>query len=203
MGLFDNLFNKKENNQKIESNPPNSEKMPSDFLEQKIKNIQNELDNAVDRLKRHSSLISAKEVSLFTSKYINKMINKYGLAEVQKAVDIDNNPYNPITNYITSLFEISILEQAFRQNLASSDKTVHYERMWALSWAINVSIANDLKYAGIKRIPTIKMGQTAIYYSIDLVEQLVKRVDHLTSQFDGAMPNEVQGLINNLIKTKL
>jgi len=75
--------------------------------------------------------------------------------------------------------------------------------MWALSWAINVSIANDLKYAGIKRIPTIKMGQTAIYYSIDLVEQLVKRVDHLTSQFDGAMPNEVQGLINNLIKTKL
>ena len=167
------------------------------------------LSNQIDLLgfppeiKQHSSQFSLTSLNSFVSKYIDTMISKYGIRNVQSAIDSDSNPHNPVINYITCIMELGMLHELYHQSFASAKSTILNQRMEFLAWAINISVANHLKEKRIERIPSLGNGQINIYYSWDNMEIIIQRIMPIASQIDGAMPHEIQAFIDNLIYEKL
>lgn len=154
-------------------------------------------------ISRHRSSFSISKLNTFTNKYIGKLINNKGLKNVQKAVDNDSNPYDPTINYLTCIMELGILHELFSQSFASSSQTILNERLELLAWAINISVATELKLRGMRNIPSIANGSINIYYSWDNMEIILQRIMPIARQIDGAVTHEVGAYINNLINTKL
>ena len=128
--------------------------------------IKKQLDllNFPPEISRHRNLLSIEKVNAFTDEYISKMINKHGLSKVQLAIDNDNNPYDPVINYITCIMELGMLHELFHQSYAITNPSSLNERLEYLAWTINISIATDLISKGILRIPSLANGSINIYY---------------------------------------
>jgi hypothetical protein len=154
-------------------------------------------------ISRHQSLFSVNKLNAFTSKYVQKLISNRGLANVQSAIDNDSNPYDPTVNYITCIMELGMLHELFNQSFASTNQTILGQRMEYLAWAINISLATELKLKGIKNIPAIANGSINIYYTWDNMEIIIQRILPIARQIEGAVPHEVESYINNLINSKL
>ncbi len=154
-------------------------------------------------ISRHRSSFSVNKLNAFTSKYIQKLISTSGLTNVQSAIDRDSNPYDPIINYITCIMELGMLHELFNQSFASTNQTTLGQRMEYLAWAINISLATELKLKGIKNIPAIASGSINIYYTWDNMEIIIQRILPIARQIEGAVPHEVGSYINNLINSKL
>jgi hypothetical protein len=99
--------------------------------------------------------------------------------------------------------ELGILHELFNQSFASSNQTILNERLELLAWAINISVATELKLKGIRNIPSIANGNINVYYSWDNMEVIIQRIMPIAKQIDGAVPQEVGAYINNLISSKL
>jgi hypothetical protein len=154
-------------------------------------------------INRHANLFSLDNLKEFTDKYVSKLIHKHGLSNVQAAIDNDNNPYDPVINYITCIAELGMLHELFYQSFASANSTVLNERLEYLAWAINISIANSLKSKGVVNIPSIANGQILIYFSWNNMEIIIQRIWSIANQISGAVPQEVEAYLNNLIQSKL
>ena len=151
---------------------------------------------------RNSKSFSLSQLAEFTEKYVQKLINKYGLNKVQLAIDNDGNPRDPIINYITCLMEISMLHELFKQSFASSNNSVLSDRLEYLAWSVNVCVANNLKDSGVKRIPALS-GNIYIYYTWDNMETIIERIYSIAAQIDGADPKEISSYIDGLIRNNL
>lgn len=154
-------------------------------------------------ISRHRKYLSLEKIQSFADKYVNKLIGKHGLSSVQAAIDSDSSPYDPVINYITCIIELEMLHELLHQSYAINDSEILNERMELLAWAVNIAVATSLKSNGIKRIPELADGRILIYYSWNNMEQIIKRIWPIASQIDGAVPEEVENYINNLISTKL
>ena len=151
----------------------------------------------------HRSLFATNKLNAFTSNYVNKLIINSGLVNVQRAIDNDINPYDPIINYITCIIELGMLNELFNQSFACSDQTVLRQRLELLAWMINISVATELKLKGIKNIPVIANGNINIYYSWDNMEIIIQRILPIARQIEGVNPVQFESYINNLINLKL
>ncbi len=156
-----------------------------------------------DEIRRHSKLLSLEKVNSFTDLYVNKLITKYGSSKIQNAIDSDSDPHDPVINYITCIIELCMLHELLHQSYAIEDSITLSERMEYLAWAVNISVATNLKVKGIQRIPVLENGKIYIYYSWNNMEQIIERIWPIASQMDGAVPHEVEAYINGLIATKL
>lgn len=167
--------------------------------------ISNQIDllGFPSEIKQHSRLFSLEQLNAFTNMYVRTLIVNNGIPTVQAAIDNDSNPHNPVINYITSLMELGMLHELFHQSFASSNLSVLNQRLEYLAWAINISVANNLKDNGIKRIPSLADGQINIYYTWNNMEIIIQRILPIASQIEGAMPNEIKSFIDNLINEKL
>lgn len=154
-------------------------------------------------IKQHASNLSLDKLNAFINKHISSLILKYGLPRVQSSIDSDNNPNSPVIKFITSLMEIGMLHELFHQSFASINSNVLNQRLEYLAWAINISVATNLKENGVMRIPAIANGQINIYYTWDNMEIIIRRIMPIASQIDGAVPDEVNGYIDNLINENL
>jgi hypothetical protein len=154
-------------------------------------------------ISRHRSSFSVVKLDAFTDKYITKLFRNNGLSAIQRAIDSDSNPNDPTINYLTCIMELGILHELFNQSFASSNQTVLNERLELLAWAINISVATELKLKGIRNIPSIANGNINIYYTWDNMEIIIQRIMPIAKQIDGAVPHEVGTYINNLISSKL
>lgn len=152
---------------------------------------------------RHRSSFSVVKLDAFTSKYIAKLFFNNGLSEIQRAIDSDSNPYDTIINYITCILELGILHELYNQSFASDNSSILRQRLELLAWAINISVATELKSKGIMRLPAIAGGSINIYYTWDNMEIIIQRIMPIASQIEGAVPHEVGSYINNLINSKL
>ncbi len=162
-----------------------------------------DLLNFPHEISRHRNLLSIEKVNAFTNRYVSKLITKYSLSKVQSAIDNDSNPYDPVINYITCIMELGMLHELLHQSYAIENQLSLNERLEYLAWAINISVASDLKSKGILRIPSLANGNINIYYSWDNMEQIIKRILPIARQMDGAVHQEVSAYINNLISSKL
>jgi hypothetical protein len=154
-------------------------------------------------ISRHRKYLSFEKIQSFVNKYVNKLIGKYGLSSVQAAIDSDSSPYDPVINYITCIIELGMLHELFHQSYAINDSEILNERMELLAWAVNIAVATSLKSNGIKRIPALADGRILIYYSWNNMEKIINRIWPIASQIDGAVPEEVENYIDNLISTNL
>jgi len=154
-------------------------------------------------ISRHRGSFNISKLNTFTNKYVGKLINNKGLSNVQRSIDNDSNPYDPTINYLTCIMELGILNELFNQSFASSNQTVLNERLELLAWAINISVATELKLKGIRNIPSIANGNINIYYTWDNMEIIIQRILPIARQIEGAIPHEVGSYINNLINSKL
>lgn len=154
-------------------------------------------------IKEHISYFSLEKLDSFVDKYVSNMISNYDIRTVQSAIDSDSNPHNSIINFITCIMELGMLHELYYQSFASANSKILNKRMEFLAWAINISVANHLKEKGIQRIPSLGNGQINVYYSWNNMEIIIQRIMPIASQIDGAMPNEIQAFIDNLIKEKL
>ena len=159
--------------------------------------------NLTLEISRHRGSFSISKLNTFTNKYVEKLINNKGLSNVQRAIEYDSNPYDPTINYLTCIMELGILNELFNQSFASSNQTILNERLELLAWAINISVATELKLKGIRNIPSIANGKINIYYSWNNMEVIIQRIMPIAKQIDGAVPQEVGAYINNLISSKL
>jgi hypothetical protein len=154
-------------------------------------------------ISRHRGSFSITKLNTFTNKFVAKLITNKGLTNVQRAIDNDSNPYDPTINYLTCIMELGILHELFNQSFASSSQTILDERLELLAWAINISVATELKLMGIRNIPSIANGSINIYFTWNNMEIILQRIMPIANQIDGAVPHEVENYINNLISTKL
>lgn len=154
-------------------------------------------------IEQHASKFSLNKLDAFTSKYIVSLIDKYGIKTVQSAIDSDSNPHNSVINYLTCLVELGMLHELYHQSFASTNPKVLNQRMEFIAWATNIAVANNLKDNGVERIPSLGNGQIYIYYSWNNMEIIIRRIMPIVSQLEGAMSNEVQAYIDNLILEKL
>ncbi len=156
-------------------------------------------------IKRHNALFSTEKLIGFINQYISALINKYGIARVQSVIDTDNNPHDPVINYITWIMHLAMLHELFHQSFTSSNSSVLQERLEYLVWAINISVANILKIKGIERIPSLSRenGQINIYYSWNNLEIIIEKIMPIASWLDEAKPNEALVYIDNLIRDNL
>jgi hypothetical protein len=154
-------------------------------------------------ISRHRSSFSINLLNEFTGKYVQKLISNSGLANVQRAIDSDSDPYDPTINYITSIMILGMLHELFYQSFASNNQMVLAQRMELLAWAINISVATELKLIGIKNIPSILNGTVNIYYTWDNMETIIQTCMPIASQIEGTIPHEVGDYINDLISSRL
>jgi hypothetical protein len=154
-------------------------------------------------ISRHRSSFSVVKLDAFTHKYITKLFRNNGLPAIQRAIDSDSNPYDTIINYITCIMELGILHELYYQSFASANSTILNQRLELLAWAINISVATELKLQGIMRVPAIAGGSINIYYTWDNMEIIIQRIIPIANQIEGAVPHEVGAYINNLINSKL
>lgn len=159
--------------------------------------------NFPPNISRHLSSFSVSKLNSFTSKYVTKLINNRGVSNVQRAIDNDSNQYDSTINYITCIMELGILHEFFNQSFASFNRTVLNQRLELLAWAINISLATELKLKGIKNIPSIANGNINIYYTWNNMEIIMERIMPIAQQIEGVDPHEVGLYINNLINSKL
>jgi hypothetical protein len=150
-------------------------------------------------ISRHRKLFSLDKLGEFTNKYISKLIQQFGLSKVQSAIDNDDNPYDPIINYITCLCELGMLHELFFQSFASTNETVLSERLEYLAWAMNISIANSPKSKGVAKVPSLANGQIHIYFTWDNMEILMQRIWPIASQITNIPAHEVEAYLANLI----
>jgi hypothetical protein len=154
-------------------------------------------------IKQHSSQFSLDSLNSFTNKFVKSLIAINGISNVQAAIDNDSNPNNPIINYLTCLMELGMLHELFYQSFASSNSIILNQRLEYLAWAINITVANNLKESGVQRIPSLENGHIYIYYTWNNMEIIIQRIMPIAKQIDGALPNEIRTFIENLIIEKL
>ena len=156
-----------------------------------------------EEMKQHMELFSIDKLNSFVDRYTSEMINKFGINKVQNSIDADNNPHDPILSYITCIMELGILHELFHQSYASSDEDILRKRLIFIVRSINIAVATNLKAKGLKRIPSLHMGEINIYYSWENMAQILGRILPVASQMKDAVPNEIQTYIDNLIIEKL
>ncbi|MCB1179391.1 MAG: hypothetical protein KDK36_17550 [Leptospiraceae bacterium] len=155
-----------------------------------------------EEIKKQTEQFSLDKLNSFVKKYIEKMIAKFGIINVQSAIDLDSDPNNPVINYITCLMELGILHELFHQSFASNSLDILKSRMEYLAWAINITVANNLIENGVRNIPKLE-NEICIYYSWNNLKIIIQRIMPIAIQIDGAVPHEVRGFIHNLIAEKL
>jgi hypothetical protein len=159
--------------------------------------------NFPTNISRHLNSFSVIQLNNFVNRFISKLIIHQGLNNVQIAIDKDDNPYDTTINYITSVMEVGILHELYNQSFSTANHTMLQERLELLAWAVNISVATELKLNGIMRIPAIAGGRINIYYTWDNMEIIIQRIMPVASQIHSADPQQVDSYINDLINSKL
>jgi hypothetical protein len=155
------------------------------------------------RIYRHLDDFSIEKMNQFTDKYTSNLISNYGLVRVQRSIDFDNDPYDPIINYLTSLMQIAILHELFFQCFSSNNEEILSERLELLAWIVNISVATELKIKGVVRIPSIANGAVNIYYTWDNMEAIIRSIMPIINQIGEYYHEDIGNYINELISIHL